>query len=137
MGIVLLAVGAGLIAAGVAVRRNHHQRQDAAAATVELRADAQGIERRLADGRQEAVDWGEVVEVEVITTAVGVHRHDGVVLVLSGEGERGCLVPSGLAVEHGVFERLHTLPGFNTRLLVEAMEKSPPSRTSCWRRDDR
>jgi hypothetical protein len=72
--------------------------------------------------------------VEVLTTAIGVHREDGVVLVLAGDGERGCLVPSRLAVEHGVIHRLHELPGFDGRRLVAAMEKAPESRTTCWER---
>jgi hypothetical protein len=136
MALLVLLVGAGLIAAGLAARRNERRRRDAAAATVRLEVDAEGVVRELADGRVEGVHWAEIQEVEVLTTSVGVHREDGVVLVLAGDGERGCLVPSQLAVEHGVYERLHALPGFDTRRLVDAMEKPPPSRTTCWRRDE-
>ncbi len=78
----------------------------------------------------------ELTEVAVLTTDVGVHKEDGVVLVLYGEGERGCLVPSQLAVQHGVIGRLHELPGFDGRRLVEAMERPPMARTTCWRRAD-
>lgn len=132
----LLAAAAALVALGVAGRRNERRRREQAAATVELRVDAESVGRTLGDGRQEEVRWDEVVEVEVLTTAIGVHREDGVVLVLAGEGERGCLVPSRLAVEHGVIEQLHTLPGFDARRLVAAMQRPPPSRTTCWQRAD-
>ena len=74
---------------------------------------------------------------EVLTTKVGPHREDGVVLVIAGPGERGCLVPSRLAVEHGVIELLHALPGFDSRRLVAAMERPPPARTTCWERAEK
>ncbi len=134
--ILLLGVASALIALGVAVRRNDRKRREAAAATVEVRVDDDGVTRVLADGRIEEVRWDELAEVEVLTTDVGVHREDGVVLVLAGEEERGCLVPSRLAVEHGVIERLHALPGFDGRRLVAAMEQPPPARTTCWERGD-
>jgi hypothetical protein len=132
--VLLLALAAGVVALGVSGRRNEQRRRAAAAATVDLQVDRDSVSRTLADGRHEEVRWDELVEVEVLTTAVGVHKDDGVVFVLSGEGERGCLVPSRLAVEHGVIEQLHALPGFNGRRLVAAMEQPPPSRTTCWSR---
>lgn len=134
MGLLVLFGVTALIAAGFAVKRNERLRRDAASATVELHADADRITRTLADGRYEEVAWSEVVEVEVLTTTVGPHREDGVVLVIAGPGERGCLVPSQLAVEHGVIELLHSLPGFDSRRLVTAMEAPPPARTTCWER---
>ena len=137
MGLLLLLVAAGLVGLGIALRRNDRARRAAAAATVDVTVDAEGVSRTLADGRHEAVRWDEVVEVEVMTTAVGVHKEDGVVLVLAGDGERGRLLPSRFAVEHGVIARLHALPGFDSRRLVAAMEKSPPSRTTCWERPER
>jgi hypothetical protein len=132
----LLGLASALIALGVALRRNGSKSRTAAAATVSFTADGDSVTRTLGDGRQEEVRWDELVEVEVFTTAIGVHKEDGVVLVLAGEGERGCLVPSRLAVEHGVIERLHALPGFDSRRLIAAMERPPPSRTTCWERPD-
>ena len=130
----LLGLAAGLIAVGLAVRRNGTTSRALAASTVDVQVDGESVSRTLADGRHEQVRWDELVEVEVFTTKVGVHKADGVVLVLSGEGERGCLMPSGLAVEHGVIERLHALPGFDSRRLIAAMERPPPSRSTCWER---
>lgn len=134
MGLLVLFGVAALVAVGFAVKRNERRRRDAAAATVELVADTDKVARTLADGRYEEVRWSEVVEVEVLTTNLGPHREDGVVLVIAGPGERGCLVPSQLAVTHGVIELLHTLPGFDSRRLVAAMERPPPARTTCWER---
>lgn len=134
LGALALAVAAALIAGGLAARRNEARRRAVAAATVALEVDDLGVRRTLADGRQEAVTWAALTEVEVIATKVGVHAADGVVIVLVGDETHGCLVPSGLAVEHGVIEALHALPGFDSRRLVAAMEAAPPSRTSCWRR---
>jgi hypothetical protein len=134
--VLLLGVAAALVAVGLSMRRNGRRQRDAAAATVEVCCDAEAVSRTMADGRHEAVRWDQVVEVQVFTTAVGVHREDGVVLVLAGVGEQGCLVPSRLAVQHGVIERLHALPGFDSRRLIAAMEKAPPSRTTCWERPE-
>jgi len=130
----ILGLAAGFVAVGVALRRNGSTARALAAATVDVQVDGEAVSRTMADGRHEEVRWDELVEVEVFTTSVGVHKADGVVLVLSGEGERGCLMPSRLAVEHGVIERLHALPGFDSRRLVAAMEQPPPSRTTCWER---
>ena len=130
----ILGLAAGFVAVGVALRRNGSTARALAAATVDVQVDGEAVSRTMADGRHEEVRWDELVEVEVFTTSVGVHKADGVVLVLSGEGERGCLMPSRLAVEHGVIERLHALPGFDSRRLIAAMERPPPSRTTCWER---
>ncbi len=135
-GALVLALASALVAAGVAGRRNERRHRQEAATTVELQVDDTGVRRRLGDGREEAVDWVEITEVEVFTTARGVHADDGVVLVLFGDETRGCLVPSRLAVAHGVVERLHALPGFDGRRLVAAMEADPPSRASVWQRAD-
>ncbi len=114
--------------------RSTRERRAAAAATTALLVDDDGVERRLADGRRESVAWQDVVEVEVITTNTGVHREDGALLVLAVDDVRGCIVPSRLAAEHGVIDRLTRLPGFEHRRLAEALEVPPPSRTTCWTR---
>ena len=130
----VLGLAAGFIAVGLALRRNGATSRALAASTVDVQVDGTSVSRTMADGRHEEVRWDELLEVEVFTTSIGVHKADGVGLVLSGEGERGCLMPSQLAVEHGVIERLHALPGFDSRRLIAAMEQSPPSRTTCWER---
>ena len=132
--VLLLTLAATLVAVGMALRRNGRASRSAAAATVDVHCDGEVVSRTMADGRHEEVRWTDVVEVQVFTTAIGVHKADGVVLVLAGEGEQGCLMPSRLAVEHGVIDRLHALPGFDSRRLIDAMEKPPPSRTTCWER---
>lgn len=132
MGPVVIVAFAALLAVLASTRA----RRAAAAATVALQVDDQRVERHLADGRVEAVAWAEVREVEVITTDIGVHRDDGALLVLGVDASRGCLVPSRLAVEHGVIERLTRLPGFDARRLALALEAPPPSRTTCWTRPE-
>lgn len=137
MAFIAMAVVAGVAFAGFfGYLHARRAQQDAAAASVALDVDDHGVERQLADGRVESVAWADIVEVEVITTDVGVHRDDGAVLVLGVDETRGCLVPSRLAAERGVIEHLSRLPGFDTRRLAEALEVPPPSRTSCWLRAD-
>lgn len=114
--------------------RSSRERRRAGAATTALLVDDERVERHLADGRCESVAWADVVEVEVITTDVGVHRDDGALVVLAVDDVRGCIVPSRLAAERGVIERLTRLPGFEHRRFAEALELAPPSRTTCWTR---
>lgn len=130
MALVAIVGFAGLLA----YLRSREAQRDAASATVSLDVDDQGVERHLADGRIESVAWTDVMEVEVITTNVGVHRDDGAIVVLAVDEVHGCLVPSRLAAEHGVIEHLSRLPGFDARRLVAALEVPPPSRTTCWER---
>jgi hypothetical protein len=128
MGAVVLVV----LPVVLALRRRETAQRLAGAATVSLDVDDRHVRRTLADGRTEEIAWYEIQEVEVITTDVGVHKEDGVVLVLGAGPTRGCLVPSHQA--RAVIERLHLLPGFDARRLAEAMAERPPSRTSVWTR---
>ena len=123
-----------VIAAVVAIARNQRRRHALDAATVDLTADDDGVTRRLGDGRREHVLWSHVVEVEVLTVDHGVHAEHGAILVLAGEGDEGCLAPVPLATEIGVIERLHQLPAFDGQRLVDALQRRPPSRTTCWTR---
>lgn len=125
---------AAVIGVLFAVARNQRRRHALDTATVELGVDDEGVTRVLGDGRRETVRWATLTEVEVLTVDSGPHAADGAVLVLSGSDGDGCLVPATLAVERGVVERLHGLPGFDGRLLVQALEAEPPARTTCWAR---
>jgi len=129
LALLVIAVFFGLIAA----RRHEKGRREEAAATAELVVDDRGVRRRLHDGRAEEVAWEAITEVEVITTDIGVHRDDGVLVVLCGDETSGCLVPSRLGVAHGLFAELDRLPGFDHQALVEAMQQPAPSRRTVWR----
>lgn len=108
----------------------------AKAATVALDVDEWGVRRTLADGRSEEVGWDELVEVEVAVVPRGTpferRRY-----VLSGQGQRGCVVPEDLAREQGVVERLARLPGFDHRRLEAALATTRAGLHSVWvRRPD-
>lgn len=131
---IALVVAAAVAAALIAIARNQRRRRELDSATVELRADDDGITRVLGDGRVEYVAWAALREVEVLTVDQGPHRDHGAVLVLTGEGDDGCLAPAPLAVEQGIVDRLHRLPGFDGARLVRALQAPPPARTTCWTR---
>jgi hypothetical protein len=115
------------------VSRNKQQVMQQRAATVELRADEFGIRRRLADGREEQVDWNEVNEVEVVRASRGPHAAYGGVMVLGDGEEKGCLIPLDQLDTSGVRDALvRLLPGFEKRKLEAALAKRPPNRTTCW-----
>lgn len=103
-------------------------------ATVDLRVDEFGVWRDLADGRQEGVDWGAITEVEVYRTTTGPHGHAGGMLMLSGDETHGCLVPLDHLDREGLLAGLSRLPGFDLRLLTEAVEHEPPMQLVVWRR---
>jgi hypothetical protein len=136
----LLVVGLALVVF-LAVLRNQAKRSALRVQTTELRVDDLGVRRALADGREERVDWSELSEVEVLTAATGPYKVNGGVVILAGDpalaGEvgHGCLVPIDRIGPSGLVDQLVVLPGFDVNLFAEALDKKPPTRTTCWRRD--
>lgn len=117
-----------------AVLRNRAAQRTARAATVELHVDEFGVGRGLADGREERVDWSEITEVEVYRTKDGPHGKAGGMVMLAGDATRGCLVPIDHLETPGLMEAITRLPGFDSRLLHEALEAEPPSQLVVWHR---
>jgi hypothetical protein len=122
----------GAVFGFLAVLRNQRRIAAERSSTVQLHVDGLGVRRVLADGREEGLDWSELTEVEVLTAKHGPHGRYGGVIILSGDEERGCLVPIDQLDTSGVLEALTRLPGFDVRRLTAAMEESPPKLTSCW-----
>lgn len=116
----------------LAVARNEARRRELRSATIELRLDEFGARRVLADGREEAVDWGELTEVEVVTAQRGPHARHGGVVVLAGDATRGCLIPLDRIDDTGLVEHLQLLPGFDVQRLIEALGRKAPSRSTVW-----
>jgi hypothetical protein len=133
MATVLILFGLGVIVF-LAVLRNQGRRTALRCETAELRIDEFGARREMADGRCEEVDWTELSEVEVLTAATGPYKANGGVVILAGTAERGCLVPLDAVGTSGLVERLAVLPSFDVTLFAEALQKKPPTRTTCWRR---
>jgi hypothetical protein len=119
----------------LAVLRNERRRSALRSATVELRVDGIGVRRELADGRVEVVDWSEVTEIDIVLARQGPHADAGGVMMLAGDAERGALVPLDRLESSGVMEVLPSLPGFDTRRLLEALDGRAPSTTTIWTRD--
>lgn len=134
MSFVIISLGLMLIVF-LAVLRNQSKRSALRSETVELRVDEFGIQREMADGRREAVEWNDLTEVEVLTAATGPYKANGGVVILAGDAERGCLVPLDRVGPSGLVDQLARLPGFDVNLLAEALQRKPPARTVCWRRD--
>lgn len=131
-GVLLLLVPAVIIA----IARNEARRSRERAATVTLQVTAGGVQRELADGRQEGVAWQDVEVVEVLRASMGPHKATGGVVVLGAGPEQGCLVPIDRIGESGLVEALSRLPGFDLRAFTAALESRPPSRTVVWRSPD-
>jgi len=131
---VLLMLGPVFIL--IAVLRNQKRLSAVRSATVELRVDAFGVHRVMADGREEGVDWNDVTEVEVLTAKSGPHAASGGVVIVAGDQQSGCLIPLDQLEQSGLGAMLHQLPGFDGHRLTQAVVADPPSRTSCWVRPD-
>lgn len=134
MELALLLVVAVPFVVGLALWRRKAVHREVRAATVELRVDEFGVWRELADGREEGVDWVDLTEVEVYRTTTGPHGKGGGLLMLSGDEQHGCLVPLDRLDEPGLVEGLSRLPGFDLRLLHEAVESRAPNQLVVWRR---
>jgi len=131
--VLLLVLFLAAVALLIALGRAERARRRAAAATVSLVVDSWGVKRTLADGRYEEVSWAELQEVRAITLPRG-PWDDRVRLVLDGGGERGCIVPSDVAGEHGLVEALGALAGFDHRALAEALESTRTGSRVLWQR---
>jgi hypothetical protein len=128
---VLLLVG-GFIALLRSAKRQRQRRLEAAA-TVRFVVDATGVERDLADGREEAVTWDELQEVKLIVLPKGPWG-ERVRFVLDGGGLRGCIVPLDVAEQGGLLGRLGALPGFDHRGLAEGLADEQTGSRVLWSR---
>lgn len=131
--LLLLALGGVVLAYSVARARRDREAQQAAAATVRLDVDDAGVARDLADGRHEEVTWAELQEVRVVVLPRGPWG-ERVRLVLDGGGERGCIVPRGVAEDRGLVAALGRLPGFDIARLAAALDANREGATVVWRR---
>ena len=129
--VVLFLIG-GFIALVRSAKRQR-QRRLAAAATVRFVVDDTGVERGLADGREEAVTWDELQEVKLLVLPKGPWG-DRVRFVLDGGGLRGCIVPLDVAEEGGLLGRLGGLPGFDHRGLAEGLAEGLTGSRVLWTR---
>src|SRR5690349_16754806 len=110
MGLLVLLVFVMVFALLVNIAKRQRQARADAAATVYFSVDNEGVERRLADGREEAVTWDELKEVKLLVLPKGPWG-DRVRFVLDGGGLRGCIVPREVALDGGLVDRLAALPG--------------------------
>jgi len=106
----------------IAVVRKEGERRAFLASTDRLDVTSMGVERDLVDGRTERISWDEVTMVEVVLAAHGPHKAAGGVLMLTGDVERGCLIPLDALGSSGVVSWLSQLPGFDMARLTKALE---------------
>jgi hypothetical protein len=118
----------------LAVSRNQARRSIERVENAELHVDEFGARRLLATGREEAVEWGELAEVEVLTANTGPYRSAGGVVILAATEERGCLVPIDKVADCGLLEQLQRLPGFDPNVFTSALVAPPTTRTTCWQK---
>jgi hypothetical protein len=129
--VALVLVGAFIALVKNAMRQR--KRRAEAAATVRFVVDETGVERGLADGREEAVTWDELNEVKLLVLPKGPWG-ERVRFVLDGGGLRGCIVPLDVAQDGGLLARLGALPGFDHRGLAEGLAEEQTGSRILWTR---
>ena len=126
---IVVVVGPAVI---IGVLRNEGRRARDRVAASQVRVDALGVRRELADGRVEEVSWGEVEVVEVVRAAVGPHGGTGGVVLIGGPGDRGALVPLDRVGETGLLGYLESLDGFDRVRFDAAVGRRAPARVTVW-----
>lgn len=127
--LLVVVVGPALV---MAVLRNEGRRARDRVAASQVRVDASGVRRELADGRVEEVSWHELDVVEVVRAAVGPHGRTGGVVLLGGPGDRGALVPLDRVGESGLLGYLESLDGFDRVRFDAAVAHRAPARITVW-----
>jgi hypothetical protein len=97
-----------------------------------ITVDGNGVRRVREDGSVEQLNWPDLVEVAVVTTADGPFVED-VSFVLTGRDGSGCVIPHSAPEGPALIERLQELPGFDNEALVRAMSSTEDKKFVCWR----
>ena len=96
--------------------------------------DEQGVSRYHPDGKEESLDWKDLVEVQIVTTSDGPWHDDVHWLLVGAEGRGGCAVPSEAEGSQALLARLQQLPDFDNEKVIEAMSCTSDARFVVWRR---
>jgi hypothetical protein len=98
----------------------------------QLQINDEGVLRRLPRGASEQVRWADLREVAIVMTQ-GTGFSEEYFFVLAGSGKSGVLVSQALAAKHDLVSHLAKLPGFDHRLIAEAMAAPVNQRFVLWR----
>jgi hypothetical protein len=96
--------------------------------------DDGGVRRVTPDGRVEEVQWDELLEVGIVTTAEGPFDEDVFWLLVGADGNNGVAVP-GSAMTDDLLDRVQALPGFDNEQMIRAMSSTDEAQFRCWQRD--
>src|SRR5215813_13096380 len=90
------------------------------------------VVRTMRNGKTESLPWSDLQEVSIVTTDEGPFADD-VFWVLTG-ASGGCAVPTNARGAAQLLERLQQLPGFDNKVVIEAMGSASNAMFVCWRR---
>ena len=93
--------------------------------------DDQGVRRLVRGQIVESVDWQDLSDVSIRTTAAG-PRTDDVYLLLTSTDGRGVSVPQSRPEANEVLQRVQSLPGFDNAAVVAAMGSAEDAVFQCW-----
>jgi len=92
-----------------------------------------GIRHNVGSGQYNAISWGDLREVTVMTTDDS-DDDDNMFIVLRGGDDNGIVVPHVLAVESGLLVELHRrLRGFDDNAFIAAIASHTNSVFLLWR----
>lgn len=126
--LVLFAVGVGAALLARWLRSVLRRRRPA---PLTVTVDDRGVTRRTADGREERVAWGDLVQVSIVTTEDGPFDDDLFFLLQDDDGS-GCAVGNAEAEATGLVARLQRLPRFDNEALIQASACAIEAHFVCW-----
>lgn len=91
------------------------------------------IVNKCPDGSIERVAVGDLKEVAIETNTSGPWGADVWWLLTGSTPEAGCAYPGGATGEQNVLKWLNGLPGFDDKVVIQAMGSTSNARFVCWR----
>jgi hypothetical protein len=79
------------------------------------------------------MNWGDLVEVSILTTSTGPLAEDFYFVLLAADGHR-LTVPGGLQGSDALLERLQKLPGFDNEAFIRASSCTEDRTFLCWKK---
>ncbi|TWT34046.1 hypothetical protein KOR34_38820 [Posidoniimonas corsicana] len=98
--------------------------------------DSKQVRCVLPDGREQAIRWEDLAEVEIQTNDSGPFGMDVWWVLVPDGGASPCSIPQGASGDAPLLDKLFQLPGFDYEAFSDAMGCTDNRQFLCWRRKD-
>jgi hypothetical protein len=97
--------------------------------------DEKAIVRYMSSGQVETIEWSDIAEIAIQTTDGGPYAEDFFWVLMSTDNSKGCVVSNGARGMESLLARLQRLPGFENKVMLEALGSTRNARFVVWKRD--